>query len=85
MYSLSFDKAVYSDAGLTIEDAGPFDVRSTTDLPAGIYFSATEYKGTAKDVDGNVVWKIRFTSPAHINPPLIKNVISAETGAVYDE
>ena len=85
MYSLSFDKKVYSDTALTTEKAGPFNVTSTTELPDGIYFSSTEYKATAKDKDGNVVWKVRFTYPTHIKPPPVKNIISVETGAVYDE
>jgi len=84
MYLLSFDKPVYSDAELTREEDGPFKVASTTDLPSGIYFSSTEYKATAEDNEGNVVWKATFTYPTHVKPPPIKNEVSVETGAVYE-
>ena len=81
MHSFSFDKTVYSDAALTTEAKGPFKVPSTTELPKGIYYSNTEYTGTGKNDLGDVLWTVRFTYPDHV----VKNGVSLETGAAYDE
>lgn len=81
MHSLSFDKDVFSDAGLTTVVSGPFDVPSTTVLPEDIYYSDTEYVATGKNSLGDTLWTVRFTYPDHV----VDGGISIETGAVYDE
>jgi len=81
MYSLSFDKPVYSDPDLTTIEPGPFTVDNTTTLPSDIYFSATEYIGTAKNKIEQTMWTVRFTYPDHVSG----TEISIATGAVYDE
>ena len=81
MYSLSFNKTVYSDVDLTVPEAGPFEVDSTTELPADIYFSNDEYIGTGKNGIGQTMWTVKFNYPADVNG----NEVSVATGAVYDE
>jgi len=81
MHSLSFDKPVYKDSGLTIEATGPFDIGSTTRLPKSIYFSNTEYIATGKNTVGDTLWTVRFTYPNNF----VGDQISLLTGAIYDE
>lgn len=82
--TISFDKTVYSDAGLTAEATGPFNVSSTTKLPK-VFFSATEYIGTGKNSKGVTLWTVRFTYPTHILIDGGHQCVTSATGGIFDE
>lgn len=84
MHSLTFDKPVYSDAGLTTEVSGPFSVGSTTELPAGIHFSNVKYIGQGKNAFGDLLWTVTFTYPDHV-VTVGESILSKDAGISKDK
>lgn len=82
--TIEFNKAVFSDAGLTTEISGPFEVRATTKLP-NVFFSDTEYVSTAKNSKGELLWTCRFTYPTHITTVDGREHVSTASGGIFDE
>jgi hypothetical protein len=68
-YKITFDNPVYSDAGLTTLEEGPFQVTASTKLPKGIHFtpSPQQYVGTAVNQVDDVLYTVTFTTDHIIN------------------
>lgn len=82
---ITYDSAVYNDAGLTNLATGPFTVRSSTSLPLGIYFATQTYTGTCDNSKTHTLYKVTFDYPSDIvNDPIDGEPhISQAQGATY--
>lgn len=67
-FYLSFDKTVYSDAGLTNVISSGVEVKNTFTLPEDLYFgnNATSQTITGKNNLGDTLYTVTFTPDTHL-------------------
>ena len=73
MRFVTFGQAVYSDEFLTQEVLTPMTVKSTTNLPKGVYISNGEHTLTGRNAAGTFLWSCTFSYPDDVEDGVIIN------------